>query len=143
MAFIRYNHNHYRPVSFSSVVDKFFNESYFAAENTNNFSPRVDVIETEENFEIQLAIPGVDKEQIKINLDKGKLTISGERKMEEKTEKKHFRSIETRYGTFSRSFHLPENINEEKIEANHADGILTVILPKEEVKASVKQIAIK
>lgn len=143
MAFIRYNHNHYRPVSFSSVVDRFFNESAFAAENTKTFSPKVDIIETDEQFEVQLAIPGVDKEQIKIDLDKGKLTVSGERKMEEKTDNKKFRSIETRYGTFSRAFHLPENINEENIEANHADGILTIILPKEEVKASVKQIAIK
>ena len=143
MALTRYNQNHYRPVSFSSVVDKFFNDSFFAAENTNTFKPGVDIVETDESFEVQLSIPGVEKDQIKIDLDNGVLSISGERKMEEKTEKKNYRSIETRYGMFKRSFQLPDNISEEKIEASHKNGILTIVIPKNEEKVAVKQIAIQ
>ena len=142
MALIRYNHNHYRPVSFNSIVDRFFNESAFAAENTRSFSPAVDIIESDEQYEIKFSVPGVAKEDIKIDLDKGKLTVSGERKKEEKTEKRNFRSIETRYGSFSRSFHLPENINEDGINASSENGVLNIVIPKAEAKETVKHITI-
>ena len=142
MALIRYNHNHYRPVSFNSIVDRFFNESAFAAENTRSFSPAVDIIESDEQYEIKFSVPGVAKEDIKIDLDKGKLTVSGERKKEEKTEKRNFRSIETRYGSFSRSFHLPENINEDGINASSENGVLNIVIPRAEAKETVKHITI-
>ena len=142
MALVRYNHNNYTPVAFSNFVDKFFNDSFFSPE-TSAFTPKVDVIESKENFEIRFSIPGVDKADIAINLDKGKLTISGERKMEEKTESRNYRSVENTYGKFTRSFYLPENINEEKIEAAHVNGILSIIVPKEEPKDTSKNIEIK
>lgn len=142
MALIKY-HNNYAPASFSNIVDRFFNDNFFSGEVTNNFTPTVDVIETDEQFEIRFSIPGVEKDQIKIDLENGKLTVSGERKMEEKTEKRNYRSVETRYGSFNRSFYLPDNINEDKIEADHKNGVLNIVIPKEEVKATLKQIAIK
>lgn len=142
MALVRYNHNNYTPVTFSNIVDKFFNDSFFSPE-TSAFTPKVDVIESKENFEIRFSIPGVNKGDIEINLDKGKLTISGERKMEEKTESRNYRSVENTYGRFTRSFYLPENINEDKIEAVHENGILNIIVPKEEIKNTSKNIEIK
>ena len=141
MALVKYRSN-YSPASFSNMMDRFFNDNFFSGEVSNSFTPSVDVIETDEQFEIKFSIPGVEKEQIKIDLDNGKLTVSGERKMEEKTEKRNYRTVETRYGAFSRSFYLPDNINEEKIVANHKNGVLDIVIPKEEVKVSVKQIAI-
>ena len=141
MALVKYRNN-YSPASFSNMMDRFFNDNFFSGEVSNSFTPSVDVIETDEQFEIKFSIPGVEKEQIKIDLDNGKLTVSGERKMEEKTEKRNYRTVETRYGAFSRSFYLPDNINEEKIVANHKNGVLDIVIPKEEVKVSVKQIAI-
>ena len=68
MALVRYNHNNYTPVTFSNIVDKFFNDSFFSPE-TSAFTPKVDVIESKENFEIKFTIPGVDKADIEINLD--------------------------------------------------------------------------
>ena len=141
MALIKY-HNNYAPATFGNLVDRFFNDNFFSGEVTSNFTPTVDVIETEEQFEIRFSVPGVAKDEIKIDLDKGKLTVSGERKMEEKTEKRNYHSVETRYGTFSRSFYLPENINEDKIEADHKNGVLNVVIPKEEAKITARQIAI-
>ena len=143
MALIKYHHNQYAPASYSNIVDRFFNENFFSGEVSNNFTPTVDVIETDKQFEIRFSIPGVDKDHINIDLDKGKLTVSGERKMEEKTEKRNYRTVETRYGAFSRSFYLPENINEDKIEADHKNGVLNVVIPKEEAKSTVRNIAIK
>lgn len=143
MALIKYHHNHYTPASFSNIVDRFFNDNFFSGEVSSNFTPTVDVVETDEQFEIRFSIPGIDKDHIKIDLDKGKLTVSGERKMEEKTENRNYRSVETKFGTFSRSFYLPENINEDKIEADQKNGVLNVVIPKEELKSTVKQIAIK
>jgi len=142
MALVRYNHNNYTPVSFSNIVDRFFNDNFYSAE-TSAFTPKVDVIESEDRFEIRFSVPGIGKDDIKIDLDKGKLTVSGERKMEEKSEKRNYRSIETSYGTFNRSFHLPDNINEDKVEAIHENGILTILVPKEEEKSTLKNIEIK
>lgn len=142
MALVRYNHNNYTPVSFSNIVDKFFNDGFLSPE-TSAFTPKADVIESESNFEIRFSIPGVDKEDIKIDLDKGKLTVSGERKMEEKSENRNYKTVETVYGSFSRSFYLPENINEDKVEAIHKNGILNIIVPKEELKKTVKNIEIR
>ena len=142
MALVRYNHNNYIPTTFSNLVDRFFNEGYFTEETSAHFTPTVDVIETDEQFEIRFSIPGVDKEAIKVDLDKGKLTVSGERKMEEKSEKRNYRSVETRYGAFSRSFYLPENINEDGIEATHIDGILNIVIPKVEAPVTARQITV-
>ncbi len=83
---------------------------------------------------MQLAVPGVKKEDFKVELDQDRLTISGERKLSKETGNDHFRSIETQYGSFSRTFVLPDDIDGKKIEAKYEDGILRVIVPKDEKK---------
>ncbi len=142
MGLIKYNTNDFRPTSFRSFVDDFFNTD-FNGGTTSSFTPKVDVAETEKEFEVQLHLPGLKKEDIKIDINKDRLSISGERKFENKKEEKNYHSVESYYGSFSRSFFLPDSINADKIDASYVDGVLTVTLPKDEKKATRKQIAIK
>ncbi len=142
MLLTRYNHRDLEPAIFGNLVDKFFNESYFGTEQKTSFSPKVDVVETDTEFELRFAVPGIDKEQISITVEKGELTVSGDRKKEKEEEGRSYKSIESAYGSFARSFHLPENIDEDKIEGSYKNGILTIKVPKVEPKKVVKQIAI-
>jgi HSP20 family protein len=133
MSIIRYNANDFVPSTFGSLIDKFFNESV-AKSGGSSFVPKVDVIENDQQFEIHVAVPGVNKDDFKIDLHDNYLTISGERKVTEEKKEKNFRSIETQYGSFSRSFSLPENVAAEKINAKYTNGILELIIPKDEKK---------
>jgi len=108
------------------------------------FTPRVDVTEDNENLYVHAELPGVDKKEIKINVNGDVLTISGEKKIEQRDEKKNYYRIERNYGSFSRSFTLPAEVIVDKIAADFNDGVLKVTLPKtEEAKVVEKQIEIK
>ena len=121
------------PTSFNRLIERFFNESNGrSGGSAYSFVPKVDIIENEKAFEILLAVPGMNKEDFKIDLKDNRLTISGERKFGR--DEKHFRSIETQYGAFRREFILPENVDGEKIQARYSDGILELVLPKDEKK---------
>lgn len=113
--------------------------------NKHVFQPRTDVKETEQAFVLHLEIAGVKKEDVTINLDENRiLTISGERKSEEKTEGTTYHRIERKFGSFVRNFQLPENINTSAIEAEFNDGVLTVTIPKAEVvQPEIQRIEIK
>ncbi len=143
MTLIKYNPNGYKPATFSNFVDKFFNDDFFGGRVANSFTPHVDVVETEKSFELEFHLPGISKENINIDLKNDQLTVSGERKFENEENKRNFKSVESYYGSFSRSFYLPENVNEEKIDATYKDGILRLVLPKDEKKEQRKTIAIK
>ncbi len=143
MLLTRYNQKEFEPVAFGDLVNSFFKENYHAGERVSNFSPKVDVIETKENFELQFLVPGISKEEIDLSIEKGKLTVSGERKKEKEEEGLDYKLVESGYGTFKRSFQLPENIDEENIEGSYSNGILKVKIPKVEIKSSLKQIVVK
>ncbi|MEM9325610.1 MAG: Hsp20/alpha crystallin family protein [Bacteroidota bacterium] len=143
MALIKYNPVHYSPVSFRSLVDRFFNEDFHGGSSVSEFSPRVDMAETEKAFELEFSLPGVKKSEINIDVNDGRLTVSGERKFEGEKNEKNFRSVESYYGTFSRSFHLPDNVDADSVNAKLEDGVLRVVLPKDEKKVAKKTIAIK
>lgn len=143
MALIKYNPTDYRPTSFSSLVDRFFNDDFFGGKGMTSFSPKVDISETEKEFELQFHIPGMKKDEINIDIHDDRLTVSGERKMENEKNEKNYHSVESYYGTFSRSFYLPDNVNTEKAEANYRDGILDVVIPKDKKKEAKRTIAIK
>ncbi len=133
MSIIRYNPNDFVPSTFSSLVDRFFNES-LARTGGSVFTPKVDVIENETAYEVQVAVPGLNKEDFKIEINDGYLTVSGERKFTNEKKDKNFRSIETNYGSFSRSFTLPDNADGSKITAQYTNGILELVIPKDEKK---------
>ena len=141
MSIIRYNSNDFVHTNFSTLVDRFFNDS-LARTGGSLFVPKVDVIETKEGFEIHLAAPGLTKEDFKIELNDNFLTISGERKFEEKKQDRNFLSIETQYGSFSRSFTLPENVDASRINAKYNNGILELTIPKDEKKALKQTIKV-
>jgi HSP20 family protein len=106
-------------------------------------SPSTNILEKDDSFELHMAVPGVKKEDVKIDLEKNVLSISSEKKAEktEEVEGKYSRR-EFLYGTFCRSFTLPETINVDKIKADLKDGILKVILPKKEETRITKEIKI-
>lgn len=119
---------------FSDILDEFFNES--VNYKKDSFMPSVDVSETENTFEIEVALPGINKEDINVDLDKGRLTISGERKFEKEEDGKNYHRVESSFGAFTRSFQLPDSIDEDSISASYKNGMLNINIAKSEEKAS-------
>jgi len=144
MSLIRYNStlNDFVPTSFSNLIDRFLSDSVArSGGSTYSFVPKVDIYETDKAFELQVVVPGVSKEDFKLDLNENYLTISGERKFSRETKENHFHSVETQFGSFSRSFALPDNVDANKISAKYVNGILEVTLPKDEkktLKTSIK-----
>jgi len=104
--------------------------------------PPVDISEDKEALKIRAEIPGLKKEDIKINVRNGVLTLQGERKFEEEKKKDNYFRIERSYGIFARSFNLPTSVDETKIQAFMKDGVLEVMIPKKP-EAKEKEIAIE
>ena len=94
--------------------------------------PAVNIKENERGFEMELAIPGLKKEDVNIEVDENVLTISSELKVENETTEDNFTRKEFSYSSFKRAFTLPETIDEDKINAKHEDGILRLTLPKKD-----------
>ena len=145
MTITKYNpeFNVMRPESFSSVLDRFFNDSLMNAAKRNEFVPQVDISENDKNYTIEVAVPGMKKEDFKIDINNKVLEISGERKMNNEVKEENFHSIETSYGSFKRSFRLPEEVSESKISATYKDGILELLLPKSVEKKLKYTIPVK
>lgn len=95
-----------------------------------DWSPRVDIMETEDEFVIKAEIPEVNKEDVKVTVENGVLMLHGERKQEKEEKGKTFHRIERHYGAFNRSFTLPDTVDQESIKANFKDGMLSIRLQK-------------
>jgi HSP20 family protein len=106
------------------------------------WSPLTDISETDDEYVMKMDLPGVKKDDVKISVQNGELIISGERKEEKEEKKTQHHRIERNYGKYYRSFTLPENVDEENIEAEFNDGSLTVKVPKTE-EAKPKEIDVK
>jgi len=106
------------------------------------WSPAVDVSETDAEYVIKAELPDVKKEDVKITMEDGVLTLTGERKQEKEEKGKRYHRIERSYGSFMRSFELPDNVDTSKAKAEYKDGMLTLSLPKSE-KAKSKALEIK
>ncbi len=109
---------------------------------TATWAPSVDITENDTAFVLHADIPGVKPDEIEVSMDNGVLTIKGERKTEEKTEKENFRRVERQYGMFYRRFSLPDTADADKIEAHSENGVLKVTIPKKEV-ALARRISVK
>jgi HSP20 family protein len=109
---------------------------------TGDWVPLVDIAETDKAFEIKVEIPEVKKENVKVTVDSRVLTIWGEREQEKEEEGKKFHRIERYYGVFTRSFTLPDNVDENKVTATFKDGILNIQIQKAKV-AKQKAIEVK
>lgn len=107
------------------------------------WSPRVDIVETEDEFTIKAEIPEVNKEDVKVTVENGVLMLHGERKQEKEEKGKTYHRIERHYGAFSRSFTLPETVDQEKVKASFKDGVLNINLRKTKGAAKPKAIEVK
>lgn len=129
------------PRQFSDLMNEFFNESIEQRERSG-FTPDVNVREDDTHFYIEVSLPGISKEDLKINLDDNTLHISGERRRENKEENVKYHLVESAYGRFERAFNLPENVDQDSINAEFKDGILTLSIEKKQKKVS-KEISVK
>src|SRR5215472_10390120 len=109
--------------------------------SAGSFVPPVDVYEDEQNLVLKLEIPGLSDEDINVSVENNTLTIQGERKFEKEEKEENFHRIERRYGSFVRTFRLPNTVDGEKCEAHYDKGILKVTLPKR-AEAKPKQIKV-
>ncbi len=127
------------PVGTDCLGNSFFNYHPF---EQNKF-PKVDITESENNFLLTAELPGIDKSNVDISLDDGTLTIKGEKKIVTEDMQGEFYSRERSYGTFHRNFEIPTIIDQSKIDASFANGILTVKMQKiPEAKKEAKKIPI-
>jgi len=112
-------------------------------EGVSAFVPVVNTREGEHAYHVDIDLPGVKKEDIKVDINKGVLTVSGERKVKEEIKEEDYYKVETYFGKFSRSFTLPDNADIENIEASNENGVLEVVIPKLKDDVSKKSIEIK
>jgi HSP20 family protein len=108
---------------------------------TTTWSPAVDIFETEGEIVVKAELPGMERNDIAVNLEKNVLSVKGERRFTKETKDDNYHRIERSYGTFSRAFSIPTTVDEEKIKADYKDGVLKIVLPKKE-QAKPKQIRI-
>jgi HSP20 family protein len=136
MSLTRYNPRGLTPW-FDFDIDRFLSDWPFvpAQREARVWAPAVDVYEDENKIVLKADLPDVDEKAVDIHVEDGMLTIKGERKFENETKDKNFHRIERRYGMFSRSFALPEDVEEEKITASYNKGVLEVTVPKPAKKA--------
>lgn len=108
------------------------------------WSPSSDISETDREYVIRLDVPAVRKEDVKVTLDQGVISISGERRQLTENKDEKFHRVESFYGTFERSFSLPENVNSDAATCDSKDGVLTVHIPKIATKKQTpKQITVQ
>lgn len=145
MTLVKFNNGQKNAINpwFNDVFDSIINDSFFNEKFVNKV-PAVNIAETENEFHIELAVPGLKKEDFKINLDKNVLSVSAEKKTENVNESKKYSKREYSYNSFVRSFTLPETVDHAKIEAEYTDGILKLnVAKKEEAKIQSREIAVK
>ncbi len=122
----------------------FGTEPFWKRELSWTAVPAVDVVETDKSYEIMAELPGMDEKNIEVKLSNGSLTIRGEKQEDKEEKKKDYFVQERRFGSFERTFGLPEGVDREKIEASFKKGVLTVKMPKTpEAQKGEKKIAVK
>jgi len=109
-----------------------FMSPFDGTEIRNSVSPKLDIAELKDKYEIKAELPGMDEKDVNLSIDDGVLTISGEKKAETEEKNKGYFLKECSYGSFSRSIRLPDNIVDDKIAANFVKGILKIDMPKKE-----------
>jgi HSP20 family protein len=126
-------------------MNRLFQETASSGEtsltNTGAFIPPVDVYEDEHGLRLKLEVPGIDEKDLDVRIENNILTIRGERKFEKEEKEENFHRIERRYGSFVRSFTLPNTVDAEKVSAEYKNGVLSLVLAKK-AEAKPKQIKV-
>ena len=130
-------------------------QDFFGAENPFDFDekfwfpeksieiPSANVIENDNEFKLELAAPGFDKKDFKVEIQEGMLNISAEKEHKSEEKKENYRKKEFSYSSIRRSFALPENVKDENIDAKYENGILKIVLPKKALEGSKPKKAIE
>ncbi len=125
-------------------MNRLFRDSFGDREEaltTSTFAPAVDVYEDEHNITLNIEVPGIDEKDIDVRIENNTLTVHGERKFEKEQKEENFRRVERQYGSFTRSFTLPNTVNTDSIQANYDRGVLKIELAKK-AEAKPKQIKV-
>jgi HSP20 family protein len=131
----------HKPALMGLDMEEFFsNNNFFPSRNL----PAVNISENDNSFNLEISAPGLKKENFKVETDDGVLNVSCEYKEDTKEEKKNYTRREFRSGSFTRSFNLPENVDENDIKAQYENGIVTLTIPKKELVEAkkTKEIAV-
>jgi len=145
MTLVKFNNDRKNTLmpGFNDVFDSVFNDTFFSDRMISRV-PAVNISESENNFHVELAAPGLKKEDFKLSLDRNQLNVSVETSAENKDNQKNYSKREYSYSSFVRSFTLPESADPNQIEAAYQDGILNVdIAKREDAKMVRRQIDIK
>ncbi|MGO9086980.1 MAG: Hsp20/alpha crystallin family protein [Candidatus Sulfotelmatobacter sp.] len=127
-------------------INRVFRESYSESGRdesltTSTFAPAVDVYEDEHQVTLKIEVPGIDEKDIDVQVENNTLTVHGERKIEKEEKEENYRRVERQYGSFTRTFTLPQTVDTENISANYDKGVLQITLPKK-AEAKPKQIKV-
>jgi HSP20 family protein len=136
----RVNEGTSTPTRFSDWIDDFFDEALNLT--SGRFTPGMNIYETDDAFELTMELPGMKKDNIDISIENNMLNISGERKASREENGRTYHRVESRFGKFSRNLPMPNNVDDEGIEAKYENGVLTVNLPKTE-QSTGKRIQVK
>ena len=124
------------------ILEDSLNRFFTTPAAARPWTPAVDILENEQSLVLKADIPGMTENEIGISIENGTLTLKGERKFETQEDKAGYHRIERSYGTFARSFLLPDSVDAEHVAADYKNGLLTVTIPKKEV-AKPRKIEVK
>jgi len=143
MTLVKWNPKRSLISDFDRIFDNMFNIDLPMHSVGNSYSLAVDIQESEKEFILSADMPGLNKKEVSIDIHDGVITIKGERIKEDKRSFDDYRIHERQFGSFNRSFRLPDNVNEDKISAKFTNGELLITLPKsKEIKPEGRQIKI-
>ena len=131
-------------IALQNRMSRLFEEQYGGREEaltSGAFVPPVDIYEDEQGIQLKLEVPGIDEKDLDVKVENNVLTVSGERRFEKEEKEENFRRVERRYGSFVRSFTLPNTVNTEDVTADYSNGVLKVKLAKR-AEAKPKQIKV-
>jgi HSP20 family protein len=135
-------------VTIQDRMNRLFNEAFRGTRAGDedwglggSWAPAVDILEQDGNIVLKAELPGVDPKDVEVRVENNTLTLRGERRFDNETKRENYHRVERSYGTFTRSFSLPNVVDTEKIKAEYRDGVLNVTLPTKE-EAKPKQISI-
>jgi HSP20 family protein len=133
-------------VTIQDRMNRLFRDSYGTEGRqedltTTTFAPAVDVYEDEHNITLKIEVPGIDEKDIDVRIENHTLTVHGERKFEKEEKEENFRRVERQYGSFTRTFTLPQTVDTENVSATYDKGVLKITLPKK-AEAKPKQIKV-
>jgi len=126
-------------------MNRLFHDSYGEGREesltTGAFAPPVDVYEDEHNVTLKIEVPGIEEKDIDVRIENNTLTVHGERKFEKEEKEENYRRVERQYGSFTRTFTLPNTVDTENVQANYDKGVLKIKLAKK-AEAKPKQIKV-